>query len=98
MSNKRVQQKHHELVHDIVASYEVEFDQNDFLSRDSNGNIERKLKHAQCTFDKNVAQSVHIWQDVNHDKLFYHSKFDNAIDVEGHTPFILGIQQPLQLQ
>jgi hypothetical protein len=35
---------------------------------------------------------------TNLDKVFYYSEFDNAIDDEGHTPFILGIQQPLQLE
>jgi len=49
-------------------------------------------------FDNNDAQSVHIWQAANPDKVFYYSEFDNAIDDEGHTPFILGIQQPLQLE
>lgn len=98
MSIECVHQKHCELVHDRVASFEVEFDRNDFLSRDDIGNIDRRLKHAQYMFEKNDAQSVRIWQAANLDKVFYYSEFDNGIDDESHTPFILGIQQPLQLE
>ena len=49
-------------------------------------------------FDKNDAQSVHIWQGANLDKVFYYSEFDKAIDDKGHTSFILGTQLPLQLE
>ena len=58
-----------ELVHDKVSSFEIEFDRNDFLSRDDIGNIERKLKHSQYMFDKNDAQSVRICQAANHDSV-----------------------------
>lgn len=98
MSAECVHQKHRELVHDKVSSFEIEFDRNDFLSRDDIGNIERKLKHAQYMFDKNDAQSVRIWQAANPDKVFYYSEFDKTVDDESHTPFIVGIQLPLQLE
>ena len=39
-----------------------------------------------------------IWQVANPDKVFYYSEFDKTVDNESHTPFIVGIQLPLQLE
>lgn len=98
ISPECVHHKHSELVHNKVTSSRAEFNQNDFLTRDDIRNIEMRLKHAQYMLDNNDAQSVRRWQATNPDKVFYYSEFDNSIDDEGHTPFISGIQQPLQLE
>ena len=54
-----------------------------FLTCDDIGNIERRLKDAQYMFDKNDAQSVHIWKDINPNKIFYYLEFEDAIDDDG---------------
>ena len=94
MSVECVHQKHCELVHDKVSSFEIKFDRNDFISHDDIGNIERKLKHSQCMFDKNDAQSVSIWKEANPNKVFYYYEFGKTVDDESHTAFIEGIQLP----
>eukprot|EP01018_Ginkgo_biloba_P024903 Gb_17664 [translate_table: standard] len=66
-----------------------------FLSREDIYNIEQRMNEVSYLFDKNDDNSVRIWRYMNPEKVFHYQEFQK--DDNGGTPFIIGLQDPIQL-